>query len=172
MEEENGSRAVNREKVWLPGFVPGFLSPFRGMPVPDLPNHSVSETRPRPRFNVERVRFPAMRRSFDARVGRVATRFFGFSAAARNNSVSRPSASRRFASCVRKRPASITRMSWRLTRRPPSRRSRALTSSGSDGLAPMSKRSSTAVETLLTFCPPGPEARTCRNSNSASGIGK
>src|SRR5258706_3036216 len=78
--------AVNREKVWLPGFVPGFLSPFRGMPVPDLPNHSVSETRPRPRFNVERVRFPAMPRSFDSRIGRVANPILAFYSAARSNS--------------------------------------------------------------------------------------
>jgi hypothetical protein len=36
--------------------------------------------------------------------------------------------------------------------------------------APTSKRSSTAVETLLTFCPPGPEARTKRSSSSRSSM--
>ena len=38
---------------------------------------------------------------------------------------------------------------------------------GSDD-APTLKRSSTAVDTLLTFCPPGPEARTKRSSMSFS----
>jgi hypothetical protein len=36
---------------------------------------------------------------------------------------------------------------------------RALTSGVSDGDRAASNRNSTAVETLLTFCPPGPEAR-------------
>jgi hypothetical protein len=160
---------------------PGFAWVFghKGLgKIPYRPRHqgfpiqSVSDTGPRPRFKVECVRFPAMRRSFDARVGRVAMRAFGFTDAARSKSASRASASRRFASCVRKRPASITSTSSPLTRRPAIRRNRAFTSAGSVRLAPMSKRSSTAVETLLTFCPPGPDARTCRNSNSASGIGK
>src|SRR3546814_8710949 len=34
----------------------------------------------------------------------------------------------------------------------------------------MSKRSSTAVATLLTFCPPGPVARTKRSTISCSGM--
>ena len=34
----------------------------------------------------------------------------------------------------------------------------------------MSQRSSTAFETLFTFWPPGPDARTARNSISSSGI--
>ena len=42
-----------------------------------------------------------------------------------------------------------------------------LDSVGSDEAA-TSKRSSTAVETLLTFCPPGPDALTKRSSSSAS----
>ena len=33
-----------------------------------------------------------------------------------------------------------------------------------------SKRSSTALATLLTFCPPGPELRTKRSSRSRSSI--
>jgi len=40
---------------------------------------------------------------------------------------------------------------------------------GSDEAA-TSKRSSTAVDTLLTFCPPGPDARTKRSSMSRSSI--
>jgi hypothetical protein len=49
-----------------------------------------------------------------------------------------------------------------------SRRSR--TRSGSDGLRATSKRSSTAVATLLTFCPPGPLERTKRSTSSSSGM--
>src|SRR5207253_3053436 len=46
---------------------------------------------------------------------------------------------------------------------------RCFTSSGSDE-APTSNRSSTAVETLLTFWPPGPDARTNRSEISLSSI--
>jgi energy-coupling factor transporter ATP-binding protein EcfA2 len=45
-------------------------------------------------------------------------------------------------------------------RRPASRLSRRFTGSGRLGERSASKRSSTALETLFTFCPPGPEART------------
>jgi len=38
------------------------------------------------------------------------------------------------------------------------------------GEAATSKRSSTAVETLLTFCPPGPEARTNFSVSSFSSM--
>ena len=40
-------------------------------------------------------------------------------------------------------------------------------SEGSDE-APTSKHNSTAVATLFTFCPPGPDARTNRSSISRS----
>ncbi len=42
------------------------------------------------------------------------------------------------------------------------------TSLGSEGEVRTSKRSSTAVETLLTFCPPGPAARMNRSLTSSS----
>ena len=42
--------------------------------------------------------------------------------------------------------------------------------SGSDGEPATSKRSSTAVATLLTFCPPGPDARTKRSTSSSSSM--
>ncbi|KAG1522219.1 hypothetical protein G6F50_018696 [Rhizopus delemar] len=42
--------------------------------------------------------------------------------------------------------------------------------SGNEGELATSKRSSTAVETLLTFCPPAPLARTNRATSSPSGI--
>src|SRR5512135_617700 len=61
-------------------------------------------------------------------------------------------------SWVRRRPARVTR--------------RARTGSGSEGERATSKRSCTAVDTLLTCCPPGPEARTKSSwiSRSSSSI--
>ena len=53
-------------------------------------------------------------------------------------------------------------------RRPANRRRRALASAGSEGLVAAAKRSSTAVDTLLTFCPPGPEARVKTSVTSQS----
>jgi hypothetical protein len=44
------------------------------------------------------------------------------------------------------------------------------TSFGSEGERRASKRSCTALDTLLTFCPPGPEARTKDSSNSESSM--
>jgi hypothetical protein len=46
-----------------------------------------------------------------------------------------------------------------VSRAPASRAARAFTGAGSDGEPFRSKRSCTALDTLLTFCPPGPEAR-------------
>jgi hypothetical protein len=47
----------------------------------------------------------------------------------------------------------------RLTRLPASTCSRSRTAHGREAERGISKRSCTAVATLLTFCPPGPEAR-------------
>src|SRR5574340_1363052 len=60
--------------------------------------------------------------------------------------------------------------SW-VSRRPARAMRRARTGSGSEGERATSKRSCTAVDTLLTFCPPGPEARTkssCISRSSSS----
>ncbi len=59
-------------------------------------------------------------------------------------------------SCVSRPPASFI--------------SRIATSLGSDGERRASKRNCTALDTLLTFCPPGPEARTKLSSISLSSI--
>src|SRR5580698_3106556 len=59
-------------------------------------------------------------------------------------------------SCVARAPASLM--------------SRIATSFGRLGEPRASNRSSTALATLLTFCPPGPEARTKLSSSSPSGI--
>src|SRR5688500_15767808 len=55
-------------------------------------------------------------------------------------------------------------------RRPAIRASRARAAAGSSSQLAASNRSSTAFDTLFTFWPPGPEARTWRNSISSSGI--
>src|ERR1700745_3366189 len=57
-----------------------------------------------------------------------------------------------------------------VTRRPASAVRRALTSALSAALPSRSKRSCTAVETLLTFWPPGPEERTKVTVSSESGM--
>src|ERR1041384_5166978 len=61
----------------------------------------------------------------------------------------------------------IAPSAWR--RRPANVRNRSLTSSARDERF-RSNRSSTAVATLLTFCPPGPDARTNRSLTSLSSI--
>src|SRR5215472_3123867 len=57
-----------------------------------------------------------------------------------------------------------------VSRRPLKARRRALTGSLSTVLPARSKRSCTALATLLTFWPPGPEARTKESVISASGM--
>src|SRR2546430_3693686 len=57
-----------------------------------------------------------------------------------------------------------------VSRRPLRALRRALTASGSAALRARSKRSCTAVATLLTFWPPGPLARTNDSDSSRSGI--
>src|SRR5476649_532536 len=53
---------------------------------------------------------------------------------------------------------------------PAMRNSRSATSFGSEGERRTSKRNCTAVESLLTFCPPGPEERTKLSSSSDSSM--
>src|SRR5690242_817210 len=57
-----------------------------------------------------------------------------------------------------------------VSRLPAMRINRRATSFGNDGECRASKRSCTADETLLTFCPPGPEARTNDSESSDSSI--
>lgn len=73
----------------------------------------------------------------------------------------------RFISCVRWREASISNKSAPETRFPAMARSRWM-NSGASRTRPRSIRSSTAVDTLFTFWPPGPLARTKRQSRSRS----
>ncbi len=110
-------------------------------------------------FACPRRRFASSRRSLDAADGLVFRRDFGFSTAFRTNCTSRSTASRRFASCVRNRLASMLRTPSSPTLLPASVIKRARTSSGKEGQPKTLNRRRTAVDTLLTFYPPGPEAR-------------
>ena len=91
----------------------------------------------------------------------------GTSAALATSAFSRSSASRRFRSWLRWRCALMTTTPSSLRRRSCSASSRALTASGSDEAA-TSKRRWIALDTLLTFCPPAPWARTALISTSDS----
>src|SRR5215813_13887008 len=111
-----------------------------------------------------------MRRSREALVGLVGRRGTGGTAAWRMSSIRRSRASCRLRSWVRWRCAVITRTPSRVRRLPARRSSRARTSSARDGDCRTSKRSWTALESLLTFCPPGPEARMKLSSSSPSSM--
>src|SRR5437899_2433092 len=91
-------------------------------------------------------------------------------AAAATSEFKRASASARFISRLRWACALITITPVRDTRWSPQRNRRSLRLSGSDERR-MSKRRCTAFDTLLTFCPPAPCARTAVSSTSDSGIG-
>src|SRR6202167_3129667 len=111
-----------------------------------------------------------MRLSRDALVGLVGRRGRGAIAARRISSTRRASASTRLSRWVRWRGALITKIPSRVRRLPASRMRRLRTSSGNDGERPASKRSWTALETLLTFWPPGPDARMKLSSISRSSM--
>lgn len=129
-----------------------------------------SRGRPRPFFVCPRSAFSVSRRSFDPSVGRLAFRRFGTISACATNSSRRARAAARLPSCVRCSLAVITSIPSCVNRLPASTRSRARTASGKVGDRSTSKRNSTAVDTLFTFCPPGPEARTNVSVNSELGI--
>ena len=103
-------------------------------------------------------------------VGRVLRRRLGGTAARRIKSARRSRASSRFCAWVRCRRASITTTPSVVTRLPASASSRSRTSGASAADRFASNRSCTAVATLFTFCPPGPDARTNRSSISESSI--
>ena len=103
-------------------------------------------------------------------VGRVLRRRLGGTAARRIRSARRSRASSRFCAWVRCRRASITTTPSAVTRLPANASSRSRTSGASAADRFASNRSCTAVATLFTFCPPGPDARTKRSSISESFI--
>jgi hypothetical protein len=112
--------------------------------------------------------FLSIRRSRAAAGGLVARRFRGGCAACRIMSKRRASASSRLRACARWRWAVMTMMPSRVRREPAKRWSRSRTSAGNDGERRASNRSCTALATLLTFCPPGPEDRTKYSAISRS----
>ena len=129
-------------------------------PRPDAaPPHSSSHGEVRAAFTAPRRAFASSRRRTDPAVGRVGRRGFGRSSAARISARSFSRASSRFSAWLRCRSAVTISAPSPVQRHPASRRSRAFTSGARLGDRSASKRSATAVETLLTFCPPGPEAR-------------
>src|SRR5258706_1795646 len=118
-------------------------------------------------FTWPRLILLSMRRNFEARVGRVAILRLGGSATLCTRRFRRCRASARFISRLRccqalmtRTPSRVMRRSWRANRR-------AFTACGSEDAA-MSKRRCTALDTLLTFCPPAPAARTAVISTSDS----
>lgn len=126
--------------------------------------------RERPALIVERLSLETSLRSFEALVGLVGRRVWGRTAASRIISSRRSSASSRLRFWLRCACATITMTPSWVSRLPASFISRIATSLGSDGERRASKRSCTALDTLLTFCPPGPEARTKLSSISLSSI--
>lgn len=114
--------------------------------------------------------FASSRRLIDAFVGRVCLRFTGGGTAARNNCASLCRASMRLAFCVRCVLASIIIASSFESLFPAKIRVRAFTLSLSAVVFPILKRNCTALEVLLTFCPPGPEARIKLSVSSLSSI--
>ncbi len=121
-------------------------------------------------FVPDRTFFDSSRRVWDPRVGRVARRRTGGTAASRIIANSRSVASSRLRGWDRKRCALITITPSCVIRLPAIRISLVFTPSGRDGDPRASNRNSTAVETLFTFCPPGPELSTKRSLSSASSI--
>src|SRR5215469_7876852 len=125
----------------------------------------------RPRnLEEDRCDFAVSRRTLEANVDRLGRRDFGMTSARAISSFSRARASARLASCVRYTREVITNTPSCVARLPANARRRCRTLAGSERDWPTSKRSWTAVETLLTFWPPGPEPRTKVIVSSESGI--
>src|SRR6476646_10103012 len=129
-----------------------------------------SLVRPRNFFAEDRCDFAASRRTLEARVGRLGRRVFGTTSARAISSFSRARASARLASWVRCTREVMINTPSCVARLPANARRRCRTSDGRERDWPTSKRSWTAVETLLTFWPPGPEARTKVIASSESGM--
>src|SRR6476646_5785266 len=129
-----------------------------------------SLVRPRNFFEEDRCDFAVSRRTFEPSVGRLGRRVFGTTSARAISSFSRARASARLASWVRCTREVMINTPSCVARLPANARRRHRMSAGSERDWPASKRSWTAVETLLTFWPPGPEARTNVIVSSESGM--
>lgn len=113
----------------------------------------------RRRFTSPRRFFRRARASRSRRGTFVAVRCSTGRDAASTSRRKRSSAAARFASCVRPLRASMRRTPSDVMRRPASSRNCSFTARGSVSELATSRRRRTAVETLLTFCPPGPVER-------------
>ena len=113
-----------------------------------------------------RTFFALSRRLLDPKVGLVAIRLLGLTNAFRIKLVRRWRAISRLRAWLRVSSHCITKAPSEVQRLPAKRLSLTFTASVSDGERAASKRNSTADETLLTFCPPGPEERTNCSLNS------
>ena len=102
--------------------------------------------------------FPSNRLMLDAFVGPVLCLFLGISPAIRIHSASLSKASFLFRSCVLNLLAFMIRIPLLVILPPAIRIIRAFKVSEREGEFITSKRSWTAVATLFTCCPPGPEA--------------
>ena len=129
-----------------------------------------SRGRPRNFFASPRSAFAVSRLTFDPNVGLLARRFFGTTSALATNSSSFARAAARFASCVRCSLAVINNTPSCVIRFPANAHSLSFTALGNAPDLPTSNRNSTAVDTLLTFWPPGPDARTNASLSSELGM--
>lgn len=121
-------------------------------------------------LTLPRFFLPSTRRRLLARVGRVATLRFGRSSDANISLARRARARSRFRDWLLVSSQWIRMAPSLVHLRPESCLSLFLEWAGRFGERSASNRSSTAVETLLTFCPPGPEARVNCSLNSQSSI--
>src|SRR5689334_23020019 len=129
-----------------------------------------SPIRPRNFFEEDRCDFAVSRRTLEASVGRPGRRVFGTTSARPISSFSRARASARLASWVRCTREVVINTPSCVARLPANARRRCRTSARTERDWPTSRRSCTAVKTLLTFWPPGPEARTKVIVSSESGM--
>jgi len=157
-------RTFSHRNLTLCGATPIGRSVYPG------PHHSSGLTFLRCSLTPPRAFFVSTRLRLDASVGRVAIRRLGVTEAFRINSLSRSRAISRFRAWLRVSSHWMTIAPSFVHFRPASFFSRVFSALGRLGERSASNLSSTAVETLLTFCPPGPEARTKLSVNSQSAI--
>ncbi len=117
-----------------------------------------------------RFRLVSSRRAMDAWVGRVLWRGLGGRLANWIRRTRRSRAAWRLRSWLRYWRASMIKTPSALRRLPARRESLCFTSSDKEGELCTLNLTCTAVETLLTFCPPGPGERTKLIFISSSGI--
>lgn len=141
--------------------------PSTSPPAPKLTRDQGSTDERRRRFTTERTALALRRLSFEARVGRVARRTFGTTAAASSIAFRRIFANRRFAPCVRSvcdrrisSPSAVSLAAKSAVNRSVIRCGRPARKSAN--------RSCTALATLFTFCPPGPVALTASHVTASA----